>query len=207
MTWGNTIAEWSGVALSFCGQAPISSMNDYAENREATPDKGSRVATAVSEAIGVANSPKSFLILVRDNLKDGIVMTMTILPTILSVGTISLLIEKYTPTFDYIGYIFYPITMLFGLENGLELSSAISTSYSEMFLPALIMTEADVVPKLVAGIAAISSILFVSASIPCIMATKIPISFYGLTIVWVLRTALTMLIAIPLSMGIAAFMM
>ena len=158
---------------------PISSMDDHASNREATPD----------------------------NLKDGIVMTMTILPTILSVGTISLLIEKYTPAFDYIGYIFYPITLLFGMENGLELSSAVSTSYSEMFLPALIMAEADVVSKLVAGITAISSILFVSASIPCIMATNIPISFYGLTVVWVVRTALTMVIAIPLSMGIASFIM
>lgn len=186
---------------------PISSMDDHASNREATPDKGNRVATAVAEAIGVANSPKSFLNLVKDNLKDGIVMTMTILPTILSVGTISLLIEKYTPAFDYIGYIFYPITLLFGMENGLELSSAVSTSYSEMFLPALIMAEADVVSKLVAGITAISSILFVSASIPCIMATNIPISFYGLTVVWVVRTALSMVIAIPLSMGIASFIM
>ncbi|WP_237673484.1 YjiH family protein [Vreelandella profundi] len=186
---------------------PISRMDDYAKNREAIPGKGNRVATAVAEAIGVANSPKSFLNLVKDNLKDGVVMTMTILPTILSVGTISLLIEKYTPAFDYIGYIFYPITLLFGMENGLELSSAVSTSYSEMFLPALIMAEADVVSKLVAGITAISSILFVSASIPCIMATNIPISFYGLTVVWVVRTALTMVIAIPLSMGIAAIVM
>tara|TARA_R110002095_G_scaffold45666_2_gene40983 strand:+ start:885 stop:2210 length:1326 start_codon:yes stop_codon:yes gene_type:complete len=184
---------------------PISNMDDFSENRELTPNKGDRVSTAVAEAIGVANSPKKFLMLVKSDLKDGIVMTMTILPTILSVGTVSLLIEKYTPVFDYIGYIFYPITLLFGMENGLELSSAVSTSYSEMFLPALIMAEADIVSKLVAGITAISSILFVSASIPCIMATSIPISFYGLTVIWALRTALTLVVAIPLSMAIATF--
>jgi hypothetical protein len=59
----------------------------------------------------------------------------------------------------------------------------------------------------VAGITVISSILFVSASIPCIMATNIPISFYGLTVVWGLRTALTIVIAIPLSMVVEAFIM
>lgn len=184
---------------------PISRMSDHAENAEREPEKGRRITTALSESVKAANSPKNFFVLVKENLKDGFVMTMTILPTILSIGTISLLIEKYTPAFDYIGYAFYPITMLFGLENGLELSSAVSTSYSEMFLPALIMAEADMVSKLVAGITAIASILFVAASIPCIMATSIPISFYGLTFIWFVRTALTMFVSIPLSMLIVFF--
>lgn len=179
---------------------PISRMSDYVEHAEIEPEKGRRVATAFSESVRAANKANDFYSLVKENLRDGLFMTMTILPTILSIGTISLLIEKYTPVFDYIGYVFYPITALFGLENGLELSSAVSTSYSEMFLPALIMAEADMVSKLVAGITAIASILFVSASIPCIMATSIPISFYGLTFIWFVRTALSMLVSIPLSM-------
>lgn len=185
---------------------PIAGMSDHARHPEPSPAKGNRIATAVAEAIGVATTPKDFLALVRDNLKDGLLMTMTILPTILSIGTLSLLIEKYTPVFDWIGYLFYPITLLFGLDNGMALSSAVSTSYSEMFLPALIMAKADLVSKLVAGIVAISSILFVSASIPCIMATRIPLGFWQLTAIWAVRTALSLLVAIPLAMGIAAYM-
>lgn len=184
---------------------PISKMSTYVKCKEVEPENGCRFSTAISESIRAANEPKSFYLLVRDNIKDGVVMTMTILPTILSIGTISLLAEKYTPIFDYMGYLFYPITMLFGLSDGLALSAAVSTSYSEMFLPALIMADADMVSKLVAGITAISSILFVSASIPCIMATSIPISFYGLTFVWFVRTAISLVVSIPLSMVIAAF--
>ncbi|MDO5090669.1 MAG: YjiH family protein [Cardiobacteriaceae bacterium] len=185
---------------------PIAGMDNHARNPEPSPEKGNRIATAVAEAIGVATTPKDFLALVRDNLKDGLLMTMTILPTILSIGTLSLLIEKYTPVFDWIGYLFYPITLLFGMEEGLALASAVSTSYSEMFLPALIMAKGGLVAKIVAGIVAISSILFVSASIPCIMATRIPLNFWQLTLIWAVRTALSLLVAIPLAYGIAAYM-
>ncbi|OAU96120.1 YjiH family protein [Moraxella catarrhalis] len=185
---------------------PISRMSETAINSETIAKKGERLKTAINEAIRVANQPKRPRELIKETLQDGLVMTMTILPTILSIGTLSLLIEKYTPVFDWVGYAFYPITLIFGIDNGLELSAAVSTSYSEMFLPALIMAESDIVSRLVSGIVAISSILFVAASIPCIMATQIPLSFYALTLIWFIRTALSMLVSIPLAMLISHFL-
>ena len=40
------------------------------------------------------------------NLKDGFIMTMGILPSIMSVGLIGIVLAKFTPIFDWISYIF-----------------------------------------------------------------------------------------------------
>lgn len=182
---------------------PIARLDDTVTRPERVAVKGERFAVALDEAMAVANMPKRFSQLLLETMKDGLLMTMTILPTILSIGTLGLLVEKYTPVFDYVGYLFYPIALIFGLDNPLELSAAIATSYPEMFLPALIMAKADLVSRITAGIVAISSILFVAASIPCIMATKIPLSFVQLSLIWAVRAALSMLVAIPMAMLIA----
>ena len=41
---------------------------------------------------------------VLDNLKDGMIMAMAILPSILSLGLLGLVLAKYTPVFDILGY-------------------------------------------------------------------------------------------------------
>ena len=41
----------------------------------------------------------------------------------------------------------------------------------------------------------VSSVLFFSASIPCILATRIPVSVGQLVVIWLLRTLLGILLA------------
>lgn len=40
------------------------------------------------------------------NFKESLIMTMNILPTILSIGLICLLLAEYTVIFDYLAYVF-----------------------------------------------------------------------------------------------------
>ena len=65
----------------------------------------------------------------------------------------------------------------------------------EMFLPALASKEAVEIVRYVVGVVSISSILFFSASIPCIMSTSIPLSMKEIIIVWFQRTVLSLIIA------------
>ncbi len=68
-----------------------------------------------------------------------------------------------------------------------------------MFLPALLLSEADFVTRYVAGVVSISSVLFFSAMIPCILATKIPLSIPKMLIIWLQRTVLSILLASALA--------
>ena len=135
-----------------------------------------------------------------ENLRDGFIMAMGILPSIMSVGLLGLIIAKYTPVFDVIGYIFYPVTFLFRLPEPLLAAKACAVGIAEMFLPALLVVGAPLVTKFVIAVVSISSILFFSASIPCILSTDIPITIPEIILIWFERTLLTLIITIPIAL-------
>ncbi len=71
---------------------------------------------------------------------------------------------------------------------------------AEMFLPATAVAGSDsMVVKFVIGVVAVSAIIFFSALVPCILATKIPVKLTHLVIIWFERVALTILIATPIA--------
>lgn len=176
---------------------PLSRINNEAQHREPQAIAGSRLKVAIENGLSVAEKAPPIGKNIVDNFKDGLVMTISILPSIMSVGVIGLLAAKYTPIFDWLGYLFYPVTMLWGLEEGMQLARASAAGLAEMFLPALLMKDADIVARFSAGVVCVSSILFFSASIPCILATKIPLSVLQLVLVWFIRTFLSLMLAIP----------
>lgn len=199
---------WSTLAITFIVTAitvrlwPLRSMSEeYYEGKKAheEPITGSRMKAAWGEAMKAVDKTPSLWKNIGMNLKDGFVMTMSILPSIMSVGLLGLVLAEFTPVFDWIGYIFYPFTALVQLPEPLLAAKASAVGIAEMFLPALLVVEASMVTKFVIGVVSVSSIIFFSALVPCIISTEIPISIPQLLVIWLERTILTILIATPLA--------
>ena len=125
---------------------------------------------------------------------------MAILPSILSIGFVGLLLANFTPIIDWLSYIFYPFIYLFPIDDKALLAKASAISIIEMFLPSLIAVKATMAVKFVTAITSISAIIFFSALVPCIMATDIKIPVWKLVLIWFIRVALTLLIAIPFAL-------
>ncbi|MDF0728055.1 YjiH family protein [Cytobacillus sp. S13-E01] len=182
---------------------PISKIPDeYYNGMEGEPEKvikNNYLQNAWKEAMEASNNAPNLGKNIWVNLRDGIIMTMNILPTILSIGLIGILLAEYTPIFDYIGYIFYPFTALLQLPDAFLTAKAAAIGVTEMFLPALLVVEAALVTKFVIAVVCVSSILFFSASIPCILATEIKISIPKLIVIWIERTILSLIIVTPLA--------
>ena len=134
-----------------------------------------------------------------ENLREGFIMTMSILPSILSVGLIGLVLAEYTPVFDIVGYIFYPFTWALQIQNLSLQQKLLQLELLEMFLPALLVVDAPLITKFIIATVAISSILFFSASIPSILSTEIPISITQLVVIWFERTLITLIITAPIA--------
>ncbi len=66
------------------------------------------------------------------------------------------------------------------------------------------MKDADVVLKFVAAVVSVSQVLFLSASIPCVLATSIPLKFRDLIVIWYIRTALSILLTAPIAFWAAS---
>lgn len=129
------------------------------------------------------------------NFVDGFKMAMGILPSILSIGLLGLILAKYTPVFDVLGYVFYPFTALLQIPDPMLIAKASSLEIAEMFLPALLVKEAALLGRYVIGVVSVSAVLFFSASIPCIMSTEIPLTIKDIIIVWVQRTICSLILA------------
>lgn len=139
---------------------------------------------------------------IMQNLKDGFVMTMGILPSIMSVGLLGLVLAKFTPVFDWLGYIFYPFTWILQVPEPLLAAKALSVGIAEMFLPALLVASAPLATKFIIAVVSVSSILFFSASIPCILSTDIPISIPELIVIYIERVILTLILVTPIALFI-----
>ncbi|MFK4388647.1 nucleoside recognition membrane protein YjiH [Peribacillus frigoritolerans] len=102
-------------------------------------------------------------------------MTMSILPSILSVGLISLVLAEYTSVFKYL---FYPFSWALQIPEPFLAAKASAIGIAEMFLPALLVVGAPLVTKFIIAVVSVSSILFFSAAIPCILSTENPDQHY-----------------------------
>lgn len=194
---------WSTLLVTFLVTAitvrvfPLSRMDDQAAAPEQEVLEHHRLKQAVLEGLDANEKALPLLVNIRRNLIEGLLMAMSILPSIMSVGLIGLLVAKYTPLFDWMGYLLYPFTALVQLPDALAVAKASATGLAEMFLPALLMAEGAIAAKFVTGAVAISSILFFSASIPCILSTEIPLTIRQMLIIWYQRVALTILLSAP----------
>ncbi len=196
---------WSTLIITFVVSAivarlwPIRSMEHEGDRDQPLPAGKSRVAAAIDAGLEQASQAPSLLSLLRSSLIDGLRMASLILPSIMAVGLLGLLAAKYTPLFDLLGLTLYPFTWLVQLGEPMQAASAISAGLAEMFLPAILLAEADAATRLVAAIVSVSQILFLSASIPCVMATTIPITIWQLVVIWYVRTVASILLAAPVA--------
>ena len=182
---------------------PLSRMKDtYYEGATPQPETeitGSRFVAAWSEAKATVTNAPGILENIRVNVRDGLVMAMAILPSILSVGLLGLVLAEFTPIFDWIGYIFYPFTLALQLPEPMLIAKASALGIAEMFLPALLVTESVLIVKFVVAVVSISGIIFFSAFIPCVVSTEIPISIPQLVMLWAVRVILTLIIVTPIA--------
>ncbi|MFD2923790.1 YjiH family protein [Halobacillus naozhouensis] len=181
---------------------PLNKISDEYFEGEGHPEKvikKNRLKAAWTQAMEAAEQSPSFGKNIWMNLKDGFIMTMAILPSILSVGLLGLVLAEFTPVFDILGYIFYPFTWIMQVPEPMLAAKASAIEIAEMFLPALLVADAPLITKFVIATVSVSAILFFSALIPCILSTEIPISIPKLLIIWAERTILTLIIVTPIA--------
>jgi len=199
---------WTTLVVTFVVTAitarikPLSSKADTYYTQVGEPESGQKVTfkRALEEGLKAAQNSPSVGMNIWINLRDGFIMAMGILPSIMSVGLLGLVLAKYTPVFDIIGYIFYPITFLFQIPEPMLAAKASALGIAEMFLPPVLVSGAPMVTKFIIGVQCVASVLFFSASIPCILSTEIPISIPEIIVIYIERTILTLILTAPLAL-------
>ncbi|MGL5055007.1 MAG: YjiH family protein [Fusobacteriaceae bacterium] len=197
---------WSCLIITFLVTAitvrlfPLKNMsNSYHENNENKDEEvGGKTIVHRAWNAGIVSAQKNKEPVIKQffkSYKDGIIITAGIVPSIMSIGLLGLLLAKYTPVFDYLGYIYLPFTYLLGFEDAILVSKSLATSIAEMFLPSMLVIKSDLLTRYVIAVVSVSEILFFSASIPCILSTSIKIKTSHLILIWIQRVILSLIFA------------
>jgi nucleoside recognition membrane protein YjiH len=196
---------WTTLVVTFAVTAitarlwPIAGLPQAGGHDPALPAGHSRWQAALEAGLGQARQAPALTVVLRENLVDGVKMAAAILPSIMAVGLLGLLAAKYTPLFDVLGLVLYPFTWLARLPEPMLAAKAMAAGLAEMFLPAILLKEAAVTTKFVAAVVSVSQVIFLSASVPCILATSIPLGLRDLLVIWFQRTVLSILLTAPIA--------
>lgn len=196
--WGTLLVTFAVTAIT-ARIWPLAGLEHGERSDPPLPEGRNRLQAALGEGIKQAEAAPPLLRNLADTFVDGLRMASIILPSIMAVGLLGLLASKYTPIFDAIGYLLYPFAWIGRLPDAMEASRAMASGLAEMFLPALLLKEADVAVKFTAAVVSVSQVLFLSASIPCVLATSIPIRFRDMIVIWYIRTSLSIVLGAGLA--------
>lgn len=164
------------------------------------PLKGNIFKEALNEAVKTCEKAGPVIPRVKDNIVDSFKLIFEILPNLMSIGLIALLLAAYTPIFDVLGYILYPITLLLRIPEPLLAAKASFLGLAEMFLPVMLIKDAPDITRFIVCVMSISQVIMFSTTIPAILATDIPVSVMDMVIIWFERTIITFLIVTPIAM-------
>lgn len=122
-------------------------------------------------------------------------MFFDLIPIVLAWGTVALIIATYTPVFDWISYPMGLYLQLFGVEEAFAAAPATLIGFTDMFIPALLITGiTSVKTKFVIGVLSLVQIIYLTEVGAIIIKSEIPMKFGKLLLVFLERT----IIAIPL---------
>ncbi|WP_141761160.1 YjiH family protein [Corynebacterium sp. HMSC034E11] len=183
---------------------PLSTIpDDYYPGATPQPEErveGNLIAAAWKEAKAFLAQAESLPKTIWRNFKDGVIMTIQVIPGIMAVGIIGLALAFYTPAFKILGALFYPLAWVFQLPDPWLASEAFAIGLSELFLPATLAAgnESDVL-RFTVGVVSISQVFFFSSMIPAVLATDIPLKISHMVIIWFQRGVLSIILTVPIA--------
>lgn len=202
--WG--LFFWSALIITFLTTAitvrlwPLSKTPDSCwkdiEYVEEAHEKGNLLKQAWKAGLSQAKNAPNLWGSLWSNFKGGMIAIMNLLPLMMSLGTITLLLVNFTAVFDYVAWIFYPLTKLAMVPDDMAVAQAAAITVAEPVTSMVVASgAASIVSRFVVGVLAIGEIIFFTGTIPCILPSNIDVSLGKLFIIWIERVICIVVLA------------
>jgi nucleoside recognition membrane protein YjiH len=120
-----------------------------------------------------------------------------LMPPLVGIGTLGLVVAEHTPLFTWLSYPLIPLLEFMQLPESAAAAPAFLIGFAEMFLPAVLASNIESeMTKFVVISVSISQLVYMSEVGVLIMKTRIPLNFGRLVQIFLIRTAITLPVAI-----------
>ncbi|AJY49306.1 MULTISPECIES: YjiH family protein [Halomonadaceae] len=172
--------------------------NDYYEpvgcqlNEERTEKVGLfrySLIQATNRAAG-APGPRELARLALLNVMD---IFLGLLPLVFAIGTVALILAEFTPLFTWLSYPMVPVLELLRIPEAEAAAPATLVGFADMFLPAVLATNIESeLTRFVIACLSLTQLIYMSEIGALLLKSKIPIKFWELVAIFLLRTAITL---------------
>jgi nucleoside recognition membrane protein YjiH len=153
---------------------------------------GSALRRAWASALTKASEMRAGFLL-RRGASNVLEMWVGIVPVIMAVGTVAVLIAEHTPLFAWLGTPFVPLLELMQVPEAKAASETVLVGFADMLLPTVIGANiASEMTRFIIGALSITQLIFMSEVGGLLLASKIPVKFHHLVLIFLIRTLLTL---------------
>ncbi|WP_404471877.1 YjiH family protein [Vreelandella venusta] len=139
---------------------------------------------------GSAPGPRELARLALLNVID---IFLTLLPLVFAIGTVALILAEFTPLFTWLSYPMVPVLELLRIPEAQAAAPATLVGFADMFLPAVLATNIESeLTRFVIACLSMTQLVYMSEIGALLLKSKIPIKFWELAVVFLLRTAITL---------------
>lgn len=170
---------------------------------EVIPEGQTPFRFGLKKAVERADQNKKAAPLVKEGIQNVLDMWMGVVPIVMAIGTSALMVAEFTPFFTYLGAPFVPILELLQVPYASDAAQTIVIGFADMFLPSIIGAgiESELTRFVIAAMSVIQ-LIYMSEVGGLLLASKIPVNFKELVIIFFLRT----FISLPIVVGMAHLM-
>ncbi|OCS87176.1 YjiH family protein [Caryophanon tenue] len=170
---------------------------DY--SREELPAEHNLVSFGLKNAIEKADQNRNLAKMLVEGCKNVVHMWISVAPIVMAFGTIALILATYTPVFSILGKPFEPYLMLLQIPEAAEAAQTMVIGFADMLLPAILSSGIESeLTRFVIAVVSVSQLIYMSEVGGLILGTKLPIRFFDLIVIFLIRT----IIALPIAAGI-----
>ena len=122
-------------------------------------------------------------------------MFFDLMPIVIAWGTVALIVATYTPVFNWVSYPMGLFLQLLGVEEAFAVAPATLIGFTDMFIPALLITGIQSVKtKFVIAALSLVQIIYLTEVGAIVIKSEVPLNIGQLFVIFLQRT----IIAIPL---------
>ncbi|MFZ4452364.1 YjiH family protein [Salibacterium aidingense] len=133
------------------------------------------------------------LSVLRGGLKNVLDMWVGVIPVVMALGTIAVVIAEHTPFFALIGTPFVPLLQLLQVPEAVEASQTMLVGFADMLLPSILGGDIESeLTRFVIAALSVTQLIYMSEVGGLLLASKLPIKFSDLVLIFLERTIITL---------------
>ncbi|WP_025025869.1 YjiH family protein [Caldalkalibacillus mannanilyticus] len=160
---------------------------------ESIPAHTSAFAWGIQQAVAKAKTNTRFSQVAKGGVQNVLDMWMGVVPIVMALGTVALVLAEYTQLFVILGAPFVPLLQLMQVPEAALAAQTMVIGFADMFLPAIIGSgiESDFTRFVIACVS-VTQLIYMSEVGGLLLASKLPVRFLDLVIIFLLRTLISL---------------